>query len=687
MLVDDGFLREAADGIWQAADDSPTSGSRPRSVRSSRPASRALAPEERAVAERASVVGRVFEQAAVVELATEALRREVGPIAAGLVRKELIRPEHTEPAAGDAFKFRHILIRDAAYDAIPKAERALLHERFADWLERPLGDASRSTTRSLAYHLEQAYRYRIELGERGEYVETLSARAGGRLAAAGQRALKRGDIPAAAILLSRATNALPAGSPARLKLQPDLGFALFTLGRVAEADALLRTAIDEAGAAEQPLLAIHADLERALLKTLSAGEHRAPRQTAKSSIPQLERAGDDPGLVLAHLVIASAAWMSGQVEQAEAARGHALEIAGRTGEDLSTRWNSFWGAECYGPAPAVAAIERLERTLASNPGDDLGHAQTLFALSGLYAMRGRAEEAREAYQGVRAILEELGAQLWAASTAEIGGVAELIIGDPIRAQQWLEDGIVRLEGLGATGYLSTMLAIKGEALAYQGKATEALASIDRSLKMGSPEDALLPHVAAQTGRAVALHSVGDIGGAIEAGEHAVRSAETTDWISYHADALLALAPALVDSGQHGRAIETLTRALELYRVKEHLIGEQRAVRLLDRLSKRGVAAMTPCPSCGHANPERARFCAECGTALAPAPASRRRSELPVPGARPRPPTPPLVRRPRPRARCARRSPSCSPTWPARRTSARSSTPRPCAPCWGATSRS
>ena len=39
---------------------------------------------------------------------------------AGLVRRELIRSEHTQIPGDDGFRFRHLLIRDAAYDACRK---------------------------------------------------------------------------------------------------------------------------------------------------------------------------------------------------------------------------------------------------------------------------------------------------------------------------------------------------------------------------------------------------------------------------------------------------------------------------------------------------------------------------------------------------------------------------------------
>ena len=81
-----------------------------------------------------------------------------------LVRKELIRPERTTLPGEDAFRFRHLLVRDSAYDSIPKAQRAELHERFADWLERVAGDSVAEQEEIVAYHLEQAHVYRLQLG-------------------------------------------------------------------------------------------------------------------------------------------------------------------------------------------------------------------------------------------------------------------------------------------------------------------------------------------------------------------------------------------------------------------------------------------------------------------------------------------------------------------------------------------
>ena len=64
----------------------------------------------------------------------------------------------------DGFRFAHILVREAAYGGIAKKLRAELHERFAAWLARASEGRPAEYEEILGYHLEQAYRYRAELG-------------------------------------------------------------------------------------------------------------------------------------------------------------------------------------------------------------------------------------------------------------------------------------------------------------------------------------------------------------------------------------------------------------------------------------------------------------------------------------------------------------------------------------------
>jgi len=154
---------------------------------------------ERAVLERGAVEGKVFHRGAVEALTED--EREVPKRLMELVRKELVRPEKALLTGDDAFRFRHLLIRDAAYDALPKAERADLHERFALWLEEHGADLV-ELDEILGYHLEQSWLYRRELGQKPD--ERLAERASERLVAAGRRAILRGDYVGARALLERA---------------------------------------------------------------------------------------------------------------------------------------------------------------------------------------------------------------------------------------------------------------------------------------------------------------------------------------------------------------------------------------------------------------------------------------------------------------------------------------------------
>ncbi len=119
---------------------------------------------ERRVVECASVVGEVFEWSAVAELVPAELRSGLGGHLMSLVRKEVIRPAPSDLSDDDAFRFRHLLIRDAAYEGMAKETRAELHERFARWLEGLGAERLPEMQGIVGYHLERAFRYREELG-------------------------------------------------------------------------------------------------------------------------------------------------------------------------------------------------------------------------------------------------------------------------------------------------------------------------------------------------------------------------------------------------------------------------------------------------------------------------------------------------------------------------------------------
>jgi len=208
MLIDDGLLVRGGER-WVPVGDLgdvsvPPTISALLSARLDR-----LSDAERTLIEAAAVCGKEFHRGAIGDLVPEDSSGDVDIHLRSLVRRELIGPQRSLLPGEDAFRFRHLLIRDAAYDSIPKHERADLHEAFADWLERVAGHRVAEQEEILGYHLEQAYRLRAELGPLDDQAKGLGERAAKLLMAAGRRALDRGDVPATLNLLSRAAELLP----------------------------------------------------------------------------------------------------------------------------------------------------------------------------------------------------------------------------------------------------------------------------------------------------------------------------------------------------------------------------------------------------------------------------------------------------------------------------------------------
>jgi hypothetical protein len=190
-----------------------------------------LRPEERTVLECGSVEGQSFHHGTVQIMAPR--ERDLSGRLMTLVQKDLLRPDQALFAGEDAFRFRHLLIRDAAYEALAKADRAELHERFARWLEER-GRGPVDLGEIAGYHLEQAFRYRCELGPADEKARRLSADAARHLDAAGRRAMDRGDTVAAVKFLERAEALLPP-QEMNLTLQQSLIRGLAESGRLDDA--------------------------------------------------------------------------------------------------------------------------------------------------------------------------------------------------------------------------------------------------------------------------------------------------------------------------------------------------------------------------------------------------------------------------------------------------------------------
>ena len=198
-----------------------------------------LDPAERGVLERGAVEGQVFHRGAVAALAPE--ERQVDGRLITLVRKDLVRPEATVVADDEAYRFRHLLIRDTAYEALSKATRAELHERFATWLAE-FGADLVELDEIVGYHLEQAYRYRVELGPLDDATSEIGRQAADRLLASANRSRERGDTVATETLLARVLELLPAESESHRHVRLEIAVIAAEAGDYARARCATRSA-------------------------------------------------------------------------------------------------------------------------------------------------------------------------------------------------------------------------------------------------------------------------------------------------------------------------------------------------------------------------------------------------------------------------------------------------------------
>ena len=411
MLIDDGLLvRE--NGRWAATRDLAAVPVPPTihallAARLDR-----LGADERAVIDRAAVEGKVFHEGAVTQLAPEALRPSVGTHLAALVRKELIRPDKPEHMGERAFRFRHLLIRDAAYDSIPKTARAELHELFGRWLEERTSERTPGYEEIIGYHLEQTFLYRAELGPVDDATRPLAREAAERLGAAGHRAFTRGDAAAAVNLISRAVALLPADDPSRVGLIPNARVVQGLSGDLSWADRVLTEAVAAAAATDDRGLEAHALVQRGFLRLFTQPDV-APEElfeVAEHAIAVFEEFGDELGLARAWRLVAQAHYLAREGGPSAEASSRALEHARLAGDRLELREIVEWlcVALMLGPTPAPEAAARCEGLLADVGRDPILEPTVLSVLANIQAMQGRVEQANELLVRWRHAVDELG---------------------------------------------------------------------------------------------------------------------------------------------------------------------------------------------------------------------------------------------------------------------------------------
>jgi tetratricopeptide (TPR) repeat protein len=573
MLVDDGTL-VLEDGRWVAREvgDLPI----PPSINALLAARLdRLDPEEQTVIQCASLIGKQFWWRAVVELAPPELSGRVGSHLHSLVRKRLIFP--AEPAsfvAEDSFRFGHILVRDAAYAAMPKATRAELHERFAAWLE-----SKGAQEEFRGHHLEQAYRARCELGPPDDEIRALGERAATLLAAAGRRAFARDDLPAASTLLEHAA-ALPLDKAAKAETLLSLGVALRWIGELARAGTVIGEALEHASALGDERLVARVEIEASMLRAAtdpSVSTSELVRVAEEASVV-FRAANDDVGLAKAWILLAEALWTRGSCGDMERVLEDALHAAESGGAERELRWvmRALMRGALLGPRRVEDAILRCRDLQERGRGDAALSANGDSMLAVLEAMRGAADQARRLYGRSKRTLEETGLKTMLASLQMYAGMAELVSGDPAAAERELRLGYRLLDEMGEQDRLSTTAAYLARALVAQDRFEEADA-VARVSEASASEDDLASQVIVRGTRARILARSDDHGAAEPIARDAVELSRRTDLLDIQGDALVDLADVLSAIGRPQEAAAALAEAAALYEQKGNVVSAARAL--------------------------------------------------------------------------------------------------------------
>ena len=528
---------------------------------------------ERRLLERAAVEGVRFHAGALVALAGDD-RDDVLRRLDGLASRELVRVDEADLAADRSFRFAHALIRDAAYERVPKAARAALHEHLAEWLEdHGSGDEL------VGYHLERAFRLAGELAPPDERARALARRASQRLATGA-------GVPTTEVTTRRgqASSSGPVACcrltiPNGLRCSPS--WAWFSARSISAALPLLTEAIEQSRIAGNARVEWQSTVIRSRVLLYADPTARPPTDLlaeAERATEQLELLGDEWGVASALILRADAHLMLGQLSHSHdlclraatlgkgpiRTRALALASYGLCQGDLAARDAE---TSCLELLEAAGESRRAEAVIRSN----LGWAQ---------ALQGRVDEGYDATRSARDALNELGVAAWLGSATLACGHVELLRGDAAAAEREFARAQETFVTLDDNWSLSGAVVDRALALCELGRYAEALAVC------AHPQAPYEPEWVIDWNRvhALANSAQGSLDSALAHTETAVQAAEPTEYLNHRAAVLADRATILDMLDRPADALADLEVALTLYQRKGNVV---KADRISERLAQRG----------------------------------------------------------------------------------------------------
>jgi DNA-binding SARP family transcriptional activator len=565
MLRDDGLLRMSGAGWELTADASalPT----PPSITALLTArlDRLPEPEQRAIG-FAAVIGKTFTAEAVEALSgVDGREYDTERALVGLVRRELIRPDPPASGLQDAYRFKHILIRDAAYGRLPKRTRAELHERLADLLERD--DATGAFVDEQAgNHLELAYQLRVEVDGASASTARLASAASARLAAAGRDAMTRGDAALSAALLQRALRLPAEGGDRRGELLALLGEAQLQLARLAEALETFRELEALAVRVGSERLRWHATLGAEMVHDEQGQATPVEREHAETALRVFEAAGDIGGRLTALHRLGALSTYTGTFAEGARVWQQAARVArkaGRLHEEERARRNAV-GCQILGMTPVAEALANAHALRDWARANELIVAEviTLSQVGRLKAMQGAFDEGRDLVSSAIALMNDLNPGGIFFSSPWLQTV-ELMAGDRAALERILRRGLADAERLGVWRWSAYFALDLSRILLADGAIDEAEALVALADRVSPP---WMTRIAAwtQSCRAAVFAYRGDLLAAASLSAAAVSSMDGSDFVMPLADCLAGHAVILEQVGRVPEAASFWERAATVW---------------------------------------------------------------------------------------------------------------------------
>jgi class 3 adenylate cyclase/tetratricopeptide (TPR) repeat protein len=543
-----------------------------------------LPPVERVAAEYGSVEGELFHRGAV-EAIGDGL--DIGGSLDGLTRRDLIHPAQAQLAGEAAFGFKHALVRDAAYRGIAKRFRANLHERFADWLERRAADRVAEVEEIVGYHLERAFRYRVELGPPGEVEARLAERAARVLWSAGGRALVL-DNAAALRLLTRAAEILPVEHPLRPRILLAVVEALVDGSELERAPAVALEARD--------LAAAHGDRGTEALASLYHVQSVAQVgggstwlqdsvEAAREAVSVFEDLGDDSGLAEACILLSDIRRTLGQFQLAAEASQRAVDHAQQGGDETREAWARLRlvYSEHGGRTPIARALRSTQEVAAGLERMPQIRGWVVHVWAVQLAMSGRPDLARERLAEAVRVRDQIGFRHYGVDMSRYAAEVERLAGDLAAAEAILREAASDCEEIGERLHFASIAADLAHVLYARGVYEEAERYSELSKRVMLAHDCHA-EIRWRSALAKVLARRGASEQAERLAREAVSLAAETDAITWYAHALVDLAEVLRLARKPGDAASTASAALALYERKGNVVDARAVRRLLSFLS-------------------------------------------------------------------------------------------------------